>query len=488
MTLRVQQTTNFDPVDWDQKIFKGWQVTLDNLDSGAREYSSLRLLALITSQDKDRLAHALASLTDNALARGAHLMGLMALGRYTEVLLRGEEVFPTDIGVLSMFDAANANFAVALSAGALGHHEDALRFMHTAQALYAALRMERREQLINLEIERIRLALGTASPQRIIATMSQADLGEQRRKFSQHILAETYMIYGEYETAELIAPPGSGLSTFAEVLGGGRPGVFPPDDYGSLARALRDPEAEIPTLIHLPEKGYGHLIKALRLIKIGQSGQPQAFQLLVSFEPKSPDHKIWWGLMMMSISPGVPAARRYLDQALKLITEGRAGVTKQVPIISFLTEHAPFLLLLYAAIPESPVDVVDASVGLPLWTGNAVFWKGKTFMLRGGETGSCLLADDLRGIRAPARHPQEVTRFEKSRVKNLEITGPSTAISWLLKIMLLTAYHTHLNTAYWRDKAAQLLPMLCGDDVQKAAQEVMSQDCASMGLGSKIML
>lgn len=488
MTLRVQQLTNFDPAEWDRQIFKGWKVTLDNLDPNRREYTALRVLALVTSKDRDLLAQAMAQLTQNPLARGAYLMGLMELGRYTEVMLREDEVFPEDSGPVSMFDAANANLAVALSAGALGRNEDALRHMHTAQALYAALGMERRQQLLNLEIERIRLDMGTASPQRIMATMAQVELGEQRKIFSQHILAEAYMISGEYATAELIAPPASGLSVFAEVLRGCQASVFPEDDYGALARALCDPTAEFPTPGHSPEKGYAHLLKVLRLIKAGQQGQPQAFQLLGSLQPNAADQKVWWGLMMMSIAPGVPAARRQLDQALAMIETGRAGLTNQIPMLLFLAEHAPFLLVLYASLPNSAAEVVAGAVGQPLWTGNAIFWKGNGLVLGGGETGSYQLADDLRGVRSPARHPQELTRFRKSRDKTLALTGPATAISWLLKTMVLTAYHTQLNTTYWRDKALQLLPLVQGDEAQKAAQEVVSQDCASLGLGSKITL
>ena len=488
MTLRAQQLIIFDPVEWDRQLLHSWQVTLDHLNPHDPAYTSLVVLALIAGQAQDRMAVAMTALTENVLARGAHLLGLVDLGRYTEVMLHDQNLFPDNNSSISLFDAANANFAVAISAGALHRHDEALRYMHTAQALYSAIKMTRRTQLIHLEIERIRLATGTASPEKIISTMAEAELSERRKTFSQHLLAEAYMIYGEYSTAEMIAPPDSGLNAFASVLSGVEARVIPEGDYGALARALSDADAEIPTLPHAPERGYAHLLKVLRLIKVGQSGLPQAFQLLVSFEPKSADHQVWWGLMLMAIAPGVPAARRYLDQALTLAQQGRDGLTTQRGMIDFLSAHAPFLLVLYATLPNSPAEVVDAAVSLPLWTGNAVFWRGKQLPLRGGETGSCLLADDLRGVRSPARHPQEQTRFEKSRLKNLEITGPTTAVSWVLKVLLLTAAYTHLNSAYWRDKAGQFLPLLCGEEVQEAAQEVMSQDCASLGLGSKIVL
>ncbi|MFC6663070.1 hypothetical protein [Deinococcus multiflagellatus] len=313
MTLRkVVLQPSFDPRRWDTDLNAlDWREVVATLNPLDARTPALRVLAINTSRDAALIEEALATLTPSGLSRGAQLMALSQLGRHAEVLALAHDTMPAGSTEEALFDAANASFAVAMAAAVSNDLPLAQTQLHAARLLTAALQMPARLQLVALEHERVKAALGQGDVNAIQQVMNMLPMPDRRRDFANGIKADVYFCLGDYDAARRMAPRDSrGLIASAlldlpfaeETLAA----VSPTSLYLQLAEAIRDPQRPVPLPTQEPYATYARLLRVCRLLQ-QPGGAAQAVPLLAAITPIGADQQVMLGALLIAARVGAPA-------------------------------------------------------------------------------------------------------------------------------------------------------------------------------------
>lgn len=429
------------PATWDAAInTDAWENVLATIQSGAPDDEALRLLAILASRDAARIQAQLDLMQGmhGRIVRGARMIALVDLGRYTEVFGMRDESLPLGAGLPDLFDAGNAAFAVGMAAGMLGHEVSSCGHLMSARGLARALGMTFREQHVAVELEAARTALGDPSPIRIRQAMAMAPMTARRAHRAGAALAEAYMALGDYRAAQLAAPADGDLRAFVDVLLGDEPRELPLDagDYVPLAQAMQGRPVRLPGLTGGPEAMYETLVRG-HLLTRTPSTASQASAVLAARRPRTPDARVYWGsLMWASLAEGASGGV-HPSVMVEEIHTGLRDLTVVDDVASVFLRYSPHLYVLLAFMPDAHPAFTARLMDIPLLVGNLVMYQGQAFKMP-GKVGCGMVTDMALGRRERKMHPQERSRFF-SDLGELQLPMEPVNLGWAVRAFATVA-------------------------------------------------
>ncbi|NTX99242.1 hypothetical protein [Deinococcus sp. JMULE3] len=406
----------FDAVEWEQRQRRmSWYELSASVDDADPNVTSLRLLASLGSRQDAEVLPALRRLNpDEPLARGARLQALTDMKNYAEVMTQARNIYPTGPSQVELFDAANASFAVGLSASVLELPEAELH-LHAATLLARALRMSNRIQLCELELEGARARIGEGSIEAVDRIMSAYEAPVARQQHANRLKADIALTLGDYRMAVNLVGPADVRGLVATALLNGE--VCLPEieavrtsPYAQLALALRYPDHAIPDGVTIrPFAGYAWLLRVARLLD-EPGGADQAGTMLASIETRAADQRVMLGGLILRAHALGAEIQQDPHEVVRMIRSGWERMTTHRPLALYLRERMPDVLMILAHLPGAPAEYVDLIMTLPLFVGNAVRFEGRVLGLP-AQRGSVIQTRELT-LKAPTRaHSMQKKRY-----------------------------------------------------------------------------
>ncbi|MXV20784.1 hypothetical protein [Deinococcus xianganensis] len=468
----------FDAVEWEGRHRRmSWYELAASVDDADPNVTSLRLLASLGSRQDAEVLPALERLnTAEPLARGARLQALNDLKRYAEVMAHARDTFPTGHSQAELFDAANASFAVGLSASVLELPE-AETHLHAATLLARALRMSNRIQLCELELEGARARIGEGNIEAIDRIMSAYEAPVARQQHANRLKADIALTLGDYRMAVSLVGPTDVRGLVATALLNGE--VYLPDTeairtspYAQLALALRHPDRPIPDGVTIrPFAGYAWLLRVARLLD-EPGGADQAGTMLASIETKAADQLVMLGGLILRAHALGAEVQQSPQEVVDMIRAGWGRMTVHRPLALYLRERMPDVLMILAHLPGAPAEYVDLVMTLPLWVGNAVRFEGRVLGLP-AQRGASMQAREL-ALKVPTRtHSMKKKRYSDAW-ENLPLQGrPVVSLARVARAVHWAAQTTAEPPGPWELALNALVRLARGDEfVQKLSAYV----------------
>ncbi|MDR6330685.1 hypothetical protein [Deinococcus soli (ex Cha et al. 2016)] len=468
----------FDAVEWEGRHRRmSWYELAASVDDADPNVTSLRLLATLSSRQDAEVIPALERLNhDEPLARGARLQALTDLKRYAEVMTHARDTFPTGSSQAELFDAANASFAVGLSASVLELPEAATH-LHAATVLARALRMSNRIQLCELELEGARARIGEGNIEAIDRIMSAYEAPVARQQHANRLKADIALTLGDYRMAVSLVGPTDVRGLVATALLNGE--VYLPDTevirtspYAQLALALRHPDRPIPDGVTIrPFAGYAWLLRVARLLD-EPGGADQAGTMLASIETKAADQLVMLGGLILRAHALGAEVQQSPQEVVDMIRAGWGRMTVHRPLALYLRERMPDVLMILAHLPGAPAEYVDLVMTLPLWVGNAVRFEGRVLGLP-AQRGASMQAREL-ALKVPTRtHSMKKKRYSDAW-ENLPLQGrPVVSLARVARAVHWAAQTTAEPPGPWELALNALVRLARGEEfVQKLSAYV----------------